>query len=450
MLLAAAVVAVALAIGAVGLLAVYRNQLMSSLDSTLSQQVTDRIRLLESGNPAESLATALEEESMVWIGFGDGTAIVTGGSLLPIENPIPPTIGVVATFDLFVEEIHPDESYIEREESAIRMASGATTDGVIVLTGAEVETVDNAVAAIGRLFALGLPPMVALVAALSWVTTGRALKPVEDIRSKAAEISGTSLAGRVPVPDSGDEVAHLATTMNAMLERIESHEYSLRQFTADASHELKSPVANLRALVDTANLDDERWPILQRQLVGESERLKDLVENLLFLASHEAGRSPGKPVAVALDELLFVEAELVAATGAVTVDLSEVAPAEVTGSATDLARLVRNLVDNAARHATSKIALSIDAEQGPADGEQTSTAAISLVIGDDGTGIEPEDRQRVFERFARIDDARTRGDGGSGLGLAIVRQIADSHGATVEIGTSPLGGAEFRVRFPSR
>jgi signal transduction histidine kinase len=229
--------------------------------------------------------------------------------------------------------------------------------------------------------------------------------------------------------------------MNAMLERIEAHEHSLRQFSADASHELKSPVANLRALVDTASIDDPDWVELRGRLAGESDRLRDLVDNLLFLATHQAGRPPGRMEQVSLDELLFAEAELLVATGSVRVDLNGVQPTELAGSAPDLSRLVRNLVDNAARHAASKVALSVWAET------TAGQERVVLTVGDDGDGIAPEDRERVFERFTRLDDARARHDGGSGLGLAIVSYIAEGHAGTVTVGHSPLGGAEFRVEF---
>ncbi|MGI9597357.1 MAG: HAMP domain-containing sensor histidine kinase [Acidimicrobiales bacterium] len=437
-LLAALVVAVTLAFGALLLLTIYRNQLISSLDTTLEQQVADRAALLDGGTDPQSLTTVSAEEAVVWIGRDDGIAVAVGGTVIPLESPVPPVVGTTAGLELLVEENKGGEHEDERELSQMRVASARSGDGLIVIAGAEVETVDKAVTGLGRLFAIALPPLVALVAGLTWFTTGRALRPVEDIRSRAAEISGTSLSDRVPVPPTDDEIGHLAETMNAMLERIESHEYSLRQFTADASHELKSPVANLRALVDTADLSDPGWLALQSQLAGESDRLRDLVDNLLFLASHQAGRPPGGSEGLALDELLFVEAELLAATGVVTVDLTGVEPTELVGSTSDLRRLVRNLVDNAARHAESTVALSV----GTGGGE------IILVVGDDGPGIPPDDRGRVFERFTRLDQARARGEGGSGLGLAIAKQIADSHGATIEIADSPLGGAEFRVVFP--
>jgi signal transduction histidine kinase len=137
--------------------------------------------------------------------------------------------------------------------------------------------------------------------------------------------------------------------------------------------------------------------------------------------------------------LLFREAEVVAATGQVAIDIGRVQPATVVGSGADLARLVRNLVDNAIRHASGRISLAIEA--GP--------AAVTVIVGDDGPGVPEADRERIFDRFTRLDSARTRTDGGSGLGLAIVAGIADDHGATIAVGQSPLGGAEFRVRFPA-
>lgn len=426
-------------LGSLLLLMVYRNQLTSSLDRSLQQQVTDRAQLIDRGSDPQSLVTVLQdEEALVWIGTPDGTAVAVGNTVQPLESPVPAVIGQVQETELLVLEFEHDQP--EQEVMNLRLASAEAADGqLVVVAAAETETVDHAVTALGRLFLIGLPPLLALVAGLTWVTTGRALRPVEGIRSRAAEISGTNLSGRVDVPESGDEIEHLAVTVNAMLDRIESHDYSLRQFTADASHELKSPVANLRALVDTADITDPSWTVLQGQLTGESDRLRNLVDNLLFLASTEAGRPIGKPTTISLDELLFDEAQLVAATGDVVVDLSGVVPAQLAGSATDLGRLVRNLVDNAVRHAAGAVSLAIT----------ESDDAVTLVVGDDGKGIEPQDREQVFERFTRLDEARARGDGGSGLGLAIVRHIADSHGGTVSIGESPLGGAEFRVRFPA-
>lgn len=435
-LLSMGVVAIGLIVALMIVLFLYRGQLQTSQDQTLEQQVADRTRLLDEGSSPDSLTTVLQEEALVWIGTPDGQAISIGGAIFPLENPVPSTIGGVTAIELLVEERKPDE--IEREVMNLRIATAQTSDGrVVVLAGAEGEIIGNQVRQLAWLFLGAVPILTALVGAVTWVVGGRVLRPVDEMRTRAAEITGADLSARVPVPDTEDEVHHLAVTMNSMLERLESHDQTLRQFSADASHELKSPVANLRALVDTTSLADPAWEPLQGQMRGETDRLRDLVENLLFLASHQEGQTP-LPQSVALDDLLFDEAELLAATGRVAVDLHGVEPVAVQGSRSDLARLLRNLVDNAARHAEERVTLATTEVDGN----------VVLRVIDDGPGIPIEDRGRVFERFTRLDAARARDDGGSGLGLAIVDQIATDHGAVITITDAPHGGAQFEVSFP--
>ena len=474
-LLASVIVGLALLAGSALLLGIYSAQLVGRIDDTLERQAAERAALLDQGVDPLDLVPLLRDEAMVWIGTTDGTTLAVAGPVQPLSAPLPDRIGETGELYLLATERSAEEalehgpggeaeSELEGDEYGgrgegegsegaehgggspgqvmeLRVASAATGDGSrVVVVGAQVEGITGAVGSLGRLFLIGLPPLVALVAGLTWYTTGRALGPVERIRARADEISGANLDGRVPVPEGRDEIHQLAETVNEMLARIEAHDRSLRQFTADASHELKSPVANLRTLVDTARFDDPAWPALRSGLTAESERLRDLVENLLYLASHDAGRPPPPRTDVALDELLFREAELVAATGRVAVDIGGVEPAVISGAAADLGRLVRNLVDNAVRHAAARIALALEVE----------TGAVTVVVGDDGPGVAEADRDRIFERFTRLDPARARTDGGAGLGLSIVAGIAEEHGATVSVGRSPLGGAEFRVRFPAR
>ena len=433
---AMAVIAVALAVALAIVLLLYRGQLQAGLDQTLEQQVVDRARLLDEGSSPETLTTVLQDEALVWIGTPDGDMLAIGGAIFPLDSPLPPSIGGVTTIELLVEERKPDE--IERERMSLRVASALTSDGrIVVLAGAEDEVVSENVGRLARLFLGALPILTLLAGATVWAVAGRVLRPVEEMRARADEITGANLDARVPEPGTGDEIHDLAVTMNSMLDRLESHDQALRDFTADASHELKSPVANLRALLDTTELDDPKWAELRSRLGGESDRLRDLVDNLLFLASHQADAPVVQGDSVSLDDLLFDEAELLAATGRVSVDLSGIEPVVVDGERAALVRLVRNLVDNAARHATDRVALS--ASEGP-DG-------VVLVVADDGPGIDPADRQRIFDRFTRLDEARARDSGGSGLGLAIVERIALDHAATVEVVDSDLGGAKFVVRF---
>lgn len=436
-LLAALLVACALALGDVVTLSLYRNQLEANLDQTLQQQAADRALLLEQGNDPAVLVTVLQEEALVWIGTPEGEAVAIGGAIFPLENPVPDTIGGVSTISLLVEERKPDE--VERERMDLRVGAVSTTDGtLVVLAGAETEAIDETLNGLIWLLALAVPIFGVVVGGVTFFVAGRVLEPVERIRSQAEGIDAQTLDERVPVPESGDEIHDLAVTMNSMLDRLEAHERSLRQFSADASHELKSPIANVRALVDTTDLGDPEWSRLRSRLVGETDRLRDLVDNLLFLATTEAGRRRKPPHAVELDDLVFNEAELLASTTDVAVDLAGIEPVEALGDRADLQRLVRNLADNAARHATSRVRFV------------TSTAGpdVELRVADDGRGIAEEDRPRIFERFTRLDEARARDDGGSGLGLSIVRQIAEDHGGTVVVSDADLGGAEFVVRLP--
>ncbi len=436
-LLAALLMSIALALGAVVMLLLYRNQLEANLDQTLRQQAQDRALLLDEGNSPDALVTVLQEEALVWIGTPEGEAVAIGGAIFPLENPVPPTIGDVSTIDILVEERKPDE--VEQERMDLRVGSVLTADGaLVVLAGAETEVIDETLSGLVQLFVLAVPILGLLVGGVTFFTAGRVLEPVERIRTQAEGIGGETLGERVPVPESGDEIHDLAVTMNSMLDRLEAHERSLRQFSADASHELKSPIANVRALVDTTELNDPEWSQVRSRLTGETDRLRDLVDNLLFLAASSGGRRRRPPAPVDLDDLVFDEAELLASTTAVSVDLSGIEPVQVLGDRGDLQRLVRNLADNAARHASGRVRFTTS----------TTGSMVELRVADDGDGIAEEDRGRVFERFTRLDEARARDDGGSGLGLSIVRQIAEYHDGSITVGTADLGGAEFVVRLP--
>lgn len=437
-LVSAAVVGIALVVGAVLMLASFRGNLEDNLDRTLLLQVQDRSRLIDQGNEPNTLTEVLQEEAFVWIGTPDGELVAVGGAVVPIENPVPAAVGGNTTMSLEVEERKPDE--VETETMEVRLASARTADGtLVVLAGAEQDQIDSTVRELGSFFLIGIPVLVAIVALLAWFTAGLALRPVERIRTRTALITGSNMSERVPVPDGHDEIHALAKTMNEMLDRLDVSQRSLRQFTADASHELKSPVANVRAIVDTAEIDDPRWEEVGNRLGAETDRLRDLVDNLLFLASHADTSAPVTSMSIVhVDDLLFDEAEVLSATSSLAIDIGGVEPAPLSGAEADLRRLVRNLADNAARHAESTVRFRC----------RTVAGVTLLTISDDGPGIDPSDRSRVFERFTRLDDARARDAGGSGLGLAIVGQIVDDHGATIELGDSPDGGLLVAVTFP--
>ncbi len=310
-----------------------------------------------------------------------------------------------------------------------------------VYVAVPLEEVHETVAAVFTLGLVGLPLFVLALSAVMWVAVGRTLHPVEAIRREVDEIGERRLSARVPEPLRLDEIGRLARTMNAMLERLERSAQRQRRFVADAAHELRSPIASLRAQLETAR-ESRRgvdWRQVSGELLDETLRIQRLTEQLLLLA--RADDDPGaRWTAVDLDDLVdeVVARSRVQVRAGLVIDTSAVAPAQVPGNAFQLEQLVRNLVDNAGRHARGLIRLTVSGEDGTA----------VLIVDDDGPGIPEQRREQVFQRFARLDDARDRDAGGAGLGLAIVREVAAAHGGTVTLSTAPEGGARFLVRLP--
>lgn len=299
----------------------------------------------------------------------------------------------------------------------------------------------------------GVPALTLLIAGSTWWAVGRVLRPVEAIRSDFAELSAHHLDRRVPVPRSGNEVARLAATMNATLDRLQSAVERQRQFTADASHELRTPLACLRAELELAlnHPESAAWPQVVSDAHQDTMRLQDLTEDLLLLARLDADRlGTSSNRAVDLTDLVREEAARHRTTRPLTFDvLCEPGPVTVQGHSALLARVLGNLLDNAVRHASSTVTVRLVRD--------TDGQAIIDVL-DDGPGIPPQDRERVFERFTRLDDARARdsrstgrvdGLGGTGLGLAIAHRITAAHHGTLTLAPS-THGAHFTLRLPSR
>jgi signal transduction histidine kinase len=298
--------------------------------------------------------------------------------------------------------------------------------------------VDDTVSSITDALLVGVPSLVLLVGLLSWHLAGRALRPVEAIRAEAAAITDTTIHRRVPVPETRDEVARLAVTMNEMLDRLEDAAARQRRFVSDASHELRSPVASIRTQLEVALRNPHRddWPSVAQRVLAEDDRLEQAVADLVELARLDERQGLGELVEVDLDELVFEECSR---DRAVPVDTSRVSGGRVLGRRDALGRVVRNLIDNACRHAATRVAVSLGNEVG----------VVELVVGDDGPGIAPEDRERVFERFTRLDEGRARDAGGMGLGLAVVKTIVERHHGTVHIEDNMPHGARFVVRLPT-
>lgn len=432
---ATAIVGVALIIGAVVLVGVLRRNLYDNVQTAARLRADDVVALLEAGSRPEQLAVEDEDASLVQVVGADGRVLAASGNIegeLPVADLDPGAAQTVRALP------------IDDEEDAYRVvaAEANTSDGaLLVLVGRALEPADETVAAVVALLAGGLPVLVVVVAATTWVVVGRALRPVEAIRAEVTAITGTELGRRVPEPPGGDEVARLARTMNEMLGRLESARDRQRRFVSDAGHELRSPIATIRHELETLLANPDRVDVLEMAsgLLAEDLRMQTLVEDLLVLARFDEGTLAVNRRAVDIDDIVLAEASRLRGRGNARVDTSNVSAGQVLGDPAQLARVVRNLVDNAERHARSEIALGVGERQ----------AKVFLTVDDDGPGIPEADRSRVFERFTRLDDARARRTGGYGLGLAIVRNVVAAHGGAVHVEQSPLGGARFEVDLPA-
>lgn len=310
-----------------------------------------------------------------------------------------------------------------------------TIDGRPMLLTASTDGIDNTVDRLRTLLWLGVPIAVAAAALVTWLLAGRSLRPVAAITERTREIRSSTLHERVPVPPSHDEIAALATEMNTMLDRVQREDERRRQFVSDASHELRSPIATIRAQAEAA-LTDQAQADLASGVLAEAERMSILVDDLLSLARHDEQLAPPGQV-VDLDDLVYTDA---ARSRRVPVDVSNVSAGQVRGRTDELGRVVTHLLDNASRHAESRVIVALTTGD---DG------TVTLTVDDDGPGIAPNDRERVFERFVRLDDARSRDAGGAGLGLAVVHSVVRAVGGTISAGESPLGGARLQATFPA-
>lgn len=426
------IVAIALAGSAWGLLTL--------TERTLRHTVEDGARL-RAGELAASLAdgsvdaSSLPDQEDVIVQILDGTKVVASSPAAEGEAPMARLqAGQTAIVGGLADE--GDDSFM-----IVAASAHTSTGAVTVLVGRNLDTVQESVAVVRRILLVGLPLLLVIVALITWVVVGRALAPVEAIRQGASEISASELQRRVPIPPGDDEVARLASTMNAMLARLEEARDRQQRLVSDASHELRSPIAAIRQHAEVTLSHPEGTTVdrLAADVLAEDLRLERLAEDLLLLARADESSLKPKGRALDLDDLALEEARRLRQTTRLRIDASDISAARTRGDRQQLQRVVRNLADNAARHATSTIRLGLREEDG----------RVIFEIDDDGPGVPPDRRLVIFERFARLDDARDRRRGGAGLGLAIVSEIVTAHGGSVTVGDAPLGGARFRVMLPT-
>jgi signal transduction histidine kinase len=434
----AAVLVTAVAVGTAGWLLVQsvEDAQVRDIRHNVEAYLDQVARRLEAGDDPQDAVTATDgTRPPVELRVTDGRGRVVASSPDPADDGGEgdrPASDVSAGGD---EVIAPVETLTRAVE---------TPAGDFVITAAApVDQVERNVEALTDRLAIGLPGMVALVGVIAWVLVGRALRPVEAMRAEAERITASTLHRRLPQPPTDDEIGRLAHTMNTMLDRLETASAQQRRFVSDASHELRSPIATLRAGLEVARNQPgpPGWPARVDSLLAEESRLESLVDDLLLLAAHdETGPITAPATQVDLTDLASEEGRRPRRVPVQIVPTSAGDQAVVVdGAGPQLARALSNLVDNAARHAATVVRISVSSHHDMA----------SFVVDDDGPGIPPEDRERVFERFTRLDRGRARHEGGSGLGLAVVHAILTNHDGSIRVDDSPLGGARFIAEIPT-
>jgi signal transduction histidine kinase len=429
------IVGAALVAGSFWLVRAHRAGLTSNLETTARLRSQDVASTVEDGAFPTVLGGPRGDENLVQVVDANGNVVASTKNVLNESR---------------ISELQPDaDGYsahtvagIEKGEGPYRVVARRvhTANGTYVVYVARgLEGVGRSTDNLERLLWWSVPPLLVLMGVLTWIVTGRALRPVESIRREVEVIGAEDLHRRVPEPASEDEIGRLARTMNAMLARLEDSTDRQRRFVADASHELRSPLTGMRAQleVDLEHPELADWEATERDVLADAIRMQRLVDDLLAIAVVDASKlDAAHREAVDLDEIVLAEARRLHTRTAMTVDTRAVSGAQVDGNADQLLRVVRNLLDNAARHARTQVVVSL----------AESATDVTLRVVDDGPGIPDADRERVFERFARLDEARDRDGGGAGLGLAIVHDVVVAHGGSVAVENAP--GAAFTVVLP--
>ena len=476
--IATAIVMLVLAVAAGGAWLLLRSAVHGAIDSTDRDRAVDVAGQLVVQGPQASLdlvSEPLSDVDMVRI-VTPSDGILAGQVAHGLENvPVLPPPAAGEIIQRRVEAPNGSDLRVTSVGVDVR----GTTFAVDVATNSG--RYDSLLATGAFLFLAFVPVAGLATAVFVHNAMGRALRPVEAIRSRVAEISTSGHGERVPVPAGEDEIARLARTMNAMLARLDATRTAQVAFVGDASHELRSPLSTLSTMLELSSTSGTPVDVetVDDLLLPEVQRMRSMVEDLLLLAKNDERGMPLRLDDVDLDDIVLSEAARVrglggvgagsvggvgagdaagsaasddsagsagagdsAGAGGLEVAVS-VEPARLVGDPDALLRVVRNLVENARRHARGRVSLGLTVDR-----TDPSAPRAVIVVDDDGEGVPPEQRATVFDRFARLDADRARGKGGSGLGLAIVAEITRSHGGSVRTEDAPGGGARFVVELP--
>lgn len=442
-LIAVAVVGLVLAASGWALITVTRSRIESSIRDAAEARADGVVALIQAGALQHPLPPS-DPELLTQVVDEAGRVVASDAVVVGLEQFVPGTVEsgrrVVEQPSSLFERYEPDRFEDDGPYVLVMHGVDLPEGPGRVLVAASLEPASQALAAVRPLLGIGLPLLLLVVGATTWLLAGRALRPVERIRIEASRISAEDLERRLPLPGTGDEIHRLTLTLNEMLDRLEESALRQRRFVSDASHELRSPLAALRTIVDVAARDGDPAlpPSLTDDLSNEIERMRGLVDDLLYLTRADESGPAARRDEVDLDRLMHDEATSLTRRTSLRVDGSGIEPVRLIGDPDGLRRLIRNLTDNAIRHAGSAVWLEIRRRDG----------AAAIVVSDDGPGIPDADRERVFERFVRLDESRSRRSGGTGLGLAVARAVARAHGGDLVVAASAHGGATLEARLP--
>lgn len=424
-IVATVVLAVGLVSGAAGLATLFFHSRVDAVDTNVRTEAATITSLIESGQLPNPLPFPADQPGFAQVVDTDGTVLAASPAASRVVPILPPA----------VLQDHESGDPFTSTESALGSAplrvtvssSRLPAGSVLIVSAVPFTDVAAILDALLRVLVIAVPIILLAAAIATWLAVGSALRPVDELRAAADDVAhaGGQDAAYLPVPESGDELARLADTLNRMLERLYRASEQQRTFVADAAHELRSPIASARAQLDVALATPTgaaEWESVATDVLHDIERVGRLTDDMLLLARLDAG-APQRSEPVDVTALLGLPGPALV----------------VQADPQAVRRAVDNLVSNAHRHARATVEVAATAGGGD----------VVVTVDDDGPGIAPGDRERVFERWLRLDDARAREEGGAGLGLAIARSVARSAGGDVTLAASALGGVQARLRLPA-
>jgi signal transduction histidine kinase len=420
---ATALVALVLVGGAVVLSLALRHTLLSNLDASARQRARDVATLVDTGNLPNTVPVAggtvlvqvVDDQDRVRAGTPGGDALVPLLSGRPLADA---RRGVT-------QQVPGSRIGISDQLRVVGTVAGHAAGRRTVLVAVSATEASRSLRAVVLVLVVGVPLLVAAFALVCWFLVGAALRPVAALRRGAGAITEAGTGARLPVPGTRDEVAHLAETLNDMLDRLAAAGARQRAFVADAAHELRSPLTSMRTQLEVARAHPRvaDWDETSEGVLVDVDRLSRLVDDLLTLARLDDGRRPsGRSLPIELNAIAV--AAIDRPVGRIPVRIVGTAdPVLALADRDAVVRVVENLLSNADRYAKSCVLVEV----------QAAGAWAILTVSDDGPGIPAADRARVFERFARLDASRSQDSGGSGLGLAIVRQLVAASGGSIHL-----------------